>query len=48
MRTHGFDALTSAEVREDMDLTGVGANVWHQVIYTLYLKRTDRPCPPKP
>ena len=46
MRVQGFDALTSTEVREDMDLTHVGANVWHQVIVTLYFKRSDRACPP--
>ena len=46
MERHGFDRVAATDITEDMDLTHVGASVWHQVIHTLYLRRSDRPCPP--
>ena len=44
MKHHGFDRVDAADIKEDMDLTGVGASVWHQVIRTLYLRRSDARC----
>ena len=44
MARRGFEKVDEAEVREDMDLTAYGANVWHQVIVTVYLRRTAGAC----